>query len=313
MRMSAMSASYLAALSLAAVAGVDASFPLPQPDDKALDCAVRGAAHAFAASLQGGAQEGLFDALSLGSYCGEPPPRAGDAGGAGDAGDAERLARWQAAGAVFWADASRGADSNAGTAAAPFASVARGVGACRAAGGGNCTLLLFDSAPFVLPAPLRLTAADSGLTVARAASRGAPVLSGAAPLRGWAPLDAARGVWRAALPPGAARPRALLAGARRLPRARWPNAETGDWERERVPSGYTNASAWAAPRAAPPAQELPFPAAERDFDVFFPDWKWARGGIAEGAFDPPEGYWISNKSGQVRVEREPRVDWMRSN
>ena len=38
---------------------------------------------------------------------------------------------------------------------------------------------------------------------------------------------------------------------------------------------------------------VPFPAAARPFDTFFPDWTWGRGGIAEGNFEPAEGFWIA--------------------
>jgi hypothetical protein len=271
------------------------AYPLPQLDDVPLDCALRAAAHAYAQALQGGQQAGLFAALNLSAHCGAPPlpllplplppappPPSPPSGPAPP---------------LFYLDALHGSDAQPGTAALPFASLPRGLAACRAAAAPSCTLLLRDSAPYVLRETLALTAADSGLTLA-AAPGAAPVLTGAAPVGAWAPLevDAASGrnIWRAQAAPGAPLPLALLAGGRRLPRARWPNAPSEDWETARVPDGYTNASAWHAPlppRA--PQQDVPFPAAARPFDVFFPTWVWGRGGAGEGSFEPPEGYWLA--------------------
>ena len=268
-----------------------AAYPLPQLDDKPLDCAMRATAHAYAQALQGGAQSGLFAALNLSAYCGAPapPPAAPRA-------PAPALEPPAPGAPVFYLDALHGSDAAPGTSAAPFASLPRGVAACRAAAARNGTLLRRDSAPFVLAETLALGAEDSGLALA-AAPGAAPVLTGAAPVAAWAPLDvdAARGtnVWRAQAARGAPLPRALLAGGRRLPLARWPNAPGDDWETARVPDGYANASAWLPPRAQPPAQDAPFPAADRPFDVYFPSWVWGRGGPAGGNFAPPEGFWIA--------------------
>ena len=269
------------------------SYPLPQLDDQPLDCALRSAAHAYAQALQGGAQAGLFAALNLSAYCGVAPPPALPA-------PPPPPPALLAGAPIFYLDALHGSDAGPGTSASPFASLPRGLAACRAARAPNCTLLLLDSAPFVLLETLALTSADSGLTLA-AAPGAAPVLTGAAPVAAaWVPLDVAastgRNIWRAQGPAGAPLPLALLAHGRRLPRARWPNAPTEDWETARVPDGYTNATAWHAPLppSSPPV-DVPFPAAARPWDSYFPSWVWGRGGAAEGSFFPPEGYWMASR------------------
>lgn len=256
---------------------------LPLPDDQPLDCAIRLAAHDYAVQVQGHAQTTLFDALALSSYCGIPPPSLPTTPPVSPL--------LPSSSSTFFADASLGSDDNPGTAGRPFKSLARGVSACRSAAPG-CALLLTDTAPFVLTQPLVLDAADSGLVLA-AAPGASPVVTSAAPVAAWAPLriSAGENVWRAALTPGAPLPRALLVSGRRLPRARWPNAV--DWETDRVPVGYTNASSWAAPRPAPPATPARDAAAARPYDVFFPNFTWATGGVAADFFEPPEGYWVS--------------------
>ena len=160
--------------------------PLPLPDDKPLDCAVRSAAYARGVALLGGApQPALFAALALSDYCGVVPPRAAPRAASTAA---SRLAASAAASAArgagaptFFADAATGDDGNAGTAAQPFRSLPRGVEACRAAAAASCALLLTDAAPFVLTAPLALGAADSGLTLG-AVPGDAPIVTGAAPV-----------------------------------------------------------------------------------------------------------------------------------
>ena len=281
------------------LAALVVSYPLPQPDDKPLDCAVRSAAHEFAITLQGGTQLDLFNALNLSSYCGMMTPSqqiiVSDDGRKKKAEGIFALG----VGLEYFLDALDGSDSNPGTSLLPFQSLPRGVSACRAElpSSLNCTLWLNDAAPFVLTETLILGAADSGLAIV-ALSGTSPVVSGATsiPSSAWSPLDISNGlnIWRTQIVPSSSLsiPEALYVNGRRFPRARYPN-EYSDWETDRVPDGYTNASSWHAPRTAPPAVELPFPEANRPFDYYFPDWTWARGGIAEGNFDPPEGYWIS--------------------
>ena len=281
------------------VAAARGTMSLPLPDDQPLDCAVRSAAYARAVTLLGAPQPSFFEALAMAAYCGAPPLappplRAPSTAASRLAASAAASAARGAAAPTFFADAASGDDGNSGTAAQPFRSLPRGVAACRAAAAASCAILLTDAAPFVLTAPLALGAADSGLTLG-AVPGDAPIVTGAAPVASaWTPLRVTSGdnVWRAALPAGAPLPRALLAGGRRLPRARWPNAGA-DWETDRVPTGYTNASSWMPPRVYPPATQVYVPAAARPYDHYFPNFTWARGGVADDFFDPPEGYWIA--------------------
>ena len=283
------------AAAAAAAATVHAVTPpyYPVVADAALDCAVRAAAWNFSRALQPerGDQRPVFDALQLGAYCGlAPPPGPADA--------ARAAPRSRAASPPgFFCDALAGSDANPGTLQQPFASVARGVAACRAVsaaaaagGGGGCAVTLRDSAPFVLGATLALTAADSGLTLAAYPGE-APVLTGALPLVGldWAPVGGGGGVWvarglRLPQPPGV-----LFVNGTRAVRARWPNC---DPEACLVPDGYTNATAWLPPAPPAGAPRVVPGNASRAFDVFFPNYTWAEGGVAVGRFEPPEGYWV---------------------
>jgi len=255
--------------------------------DAALDCAVRGAALAFARHLQPlRALDDVFDALQLGTYCGQapppPPPSARSA-----------AAPPLRATSIFFSDALHGDDGAAGTLAAPFRTIARGVSACRAVAAPPCALLLRGSGPFHLNSTLLLDARDSGLTIAAAPGESA-VVSGGTPLEGaaWTVVDVAppANVWRTTLAPSLAVPRALLIAGRRSPRARWPN---GDAERDILPKGYAAATGWAPPRqpATPP---VPVKGNwSRPEDVYFPTYIWAEGGAATSNFEPPEGYWIA--------------------
>lgn len=258
---------------------------VPLPEDKAVDCAVRSAAYSYAVEIQGQAQPEFFDALALRDYCGNTRPDVSYTAGTLNG-------RLTESGPIFYADAKIGDDSNPGTLSEPFKSLPRGVLACQEASGPFCNLYLFDSAPFVLSSSLVLGPNDSGLTIS-AVSGQTPVITSAFPVESWSPLkiDADNNIWRAKLSQGAPLPRALLVGGRRLPRARYPNAV--DWETDLVPVGYTNATSWAPPRSYPPATPALQPDATRPFDVFFPNWTWAVGGVANDFFEPPEGYWIS--------------------
>jgi hypothetical protein len=276
------------------------SYPLPQPDDKPLDCAIRSAAHDFAVTLQGGTQLELFNALNLSSYCGMSLKSSRRNNASDTTSSTKSSAVFARGGGLeYCLNALDGSDSNPGTSALPFQSLPRGVAACRVAlpSSLNCTLLLNDAAPFILTETLLLGAADSGLAIVALPSS-SPVVSGATSIlsSAWSPFDVSNGrnIWRTQVPTGsgATVPEALYVAGRRFPRARYPN-ELIDWETDRVPDGYTNASAWHTPRTAPPAVFVPFPEANRPFDAYFPNWNWARGGIAFGNFEPPEGYWIA--------------------
>lgn len=78
---------------------------------------------------------------------------------------------------------------------------------------------------YELPAPIVLTSADSGLTLA-AYRNERPILSGARRLRGWTLIPDRPGAWQTQLPSDPGNPpacRSLFNRDRRLPRARTPN------------------------------------------------------------------------------------------
>lgn len=100
--------------------------------------------------------------------------------------------------ATFYIDALRGSDAAAGTLAAPFLTLTRGLAATRAAAPTPGTLVL-RGGTFYLPAPLELDGRDSGLTVQAFAGEDA-WLSGGQLLTGvaWAPYNtSAGGAWSA--------------------------------------------------------------------------------------------------------------------
>ena len=148
--------------------------------DRALECGLRALALDFAQFLQPQADNALvYDALRLGADCNAsrpPPARA-----------APRRARPRAsAGATFFADAAKGDDGNAGTESAPFLTISRGLQATRSVTpAAAAELVLRDSAPFFLAAPVALGPGDSRLTLSAYAGE-APVLSGGALLSGLA-------------------------------------------------------------------------------------------------------------------------------
>ena len=277
-------------------------------------------------------QERLFRALNLTDYCGIAPPPPSSPSWYPRPGQhtAARVGRDDShtSAATFHIDAKLGNDAAEGTASHPFRTITRGQTACRLLSrttdslrrpsrrssqhdvsdrnvrSTGCTLLLTDSAPFELSDTLVFDSADSGLVIA-AAPGATPVISGATGGSEWQLLEHTPDgtpVWRTTVDATTALPRSLVVSnealvpplsRRRLPRARWPNA-VDDWETDLIPDGYTNASVWLPPRKpATPSVAVPFPAASRPYDYFFPEWVWGRGGAAVGAFDHAEGYWIA--------------------
>jgi hypothetical protein len=286
------------ALGRSSSSGSDPTPYYPVVADVELDCAVREAAYNFSLALQPerGAGLDVFDALELSSYCGvsRPSPRASSM-------TAYRFPPTSSSGPSFYCDAAAGNDLNPGTESDPFATVQAGVEACRSAsvGSAGCTVVLRDSSPFVLRAPLALSAGLDDYLTLTAYPGESPVLTGAWPLEGaWEPLNTtASNVWvmrgaGAGLPLGL--PQALLPptadAADRFFRARYPN---GDLEADLVPDGYTNASRWLPPTppSSPPVS-VPVSTPNRPWDFYFPNFTWATGGTALGNFEPPEGYWI---------------------
>lgn len=276
-------------LLLGLLLGVNADAPYPTVADKGLDCAVRQAAFDFAQAIQPNgpaAAPAVFDALQLGSYCGFNA--SGPASLAKDV-NVPAVPR----GPIYYADALLGNDSNTGSEASPFRTIDHGVAACRVGRTGirptttgACTLILRDSAPFILDATVSLGPADSGIAIA-ALPNEHPVVSGAAPLplsTQWMPWKQGGGsnVWsaRVSLP---VVPGSLFVEGARMVRARWPNANP---ETDLIPAGYSNATSWLPPSPASPPVPVELPQLSRPWDHYFPNWTWAVNGTAEGCVMP---------------------------
>jgi hypothetical protein len=305
-------------------------YPVPTTaSDKAVDCAVRRSAWQYAQHIQpwGGGHLPVFDALEVSGRCHQsrpapPPPRV--AAGRGG----QRVARLQlrpprastleqaATAATFHADALHGKDNGGsdGSVGAPFATIGRGVRACRDANrqhsdGGSggrggaggrvvsrgCTLFLADSAPFVLREALRLTAEDSHLTIMPEPSAvDSPVITGSVRLTTpWAAHNTSAGmnVWKTAIPAGFGQA-AVYSNGQRAVMARWPNVD--DPATSQIPIGYAAPAGWLPPRPRPSAIPVLQPDARRPADQTFPSWGWAR--AAPGSpptFSPAEGYWLA--------------------
>ena len=150
----------------------------------AMDCAVRSLALNYSSALLPWADASLVaDALRLEADCGAAPPARG---GGSPAAPNPVPAPAPGVSAVFFADPVRGDDGAAGTQAAPFRTLARGLAATRAVTPGAPAQLVLRAGTFALAAAggaLALTAADSGLTISAFPGE-APVLSGGVPLAG---------------------------------------------------------------------------------------------------------------------------------
>ncbi|MBB6053604.1 PDZ domain-containing protein [Armatimonas rosea] len=140
-----------------------------------------------------------------------------------------------------------GVDSNAGTKARPFATLARAQEAARKAGGGTVTL---RAGTYYLPETLVLTERDSGTTW-RAARGEEAVVSGGTKLDlAWEPSRG--GIWKAATPAGLTLDQLFVNGERQH-MARYPNFDPS----VRHFNGYAadafskeRASRWANPTGA---------------------------------------------------------------
>lgn len=254
--------------------------------EKYLDCGVRRAAFSYALSLfPSRNNRDVHDSLQLAAYCGDPLPPSTL--------PSPPLPLLSGATPSFYCDSKLGSDTSGdGSQASPFASIQRGVGACRSVGGGGCSVVLRDSAPFYLSAPLSLDGRDSGLTITAFPGE-APVVSGGTPLEGleWVRVPSAlpgANIWKAHAPLPAI-PGALLVSGKRQPRARWPNS---DADSDTVPTGWSNASSWLPRPPSPPPVVVPGNYS-RPEDHFFPNFVWAVNGSALGQFEPPEGYWVA--------------------
>jgi len=115
----------------------------------------------------------------------------------------------------------QGSDDGDGSAARPFATIARAQAAVRRANQDHEVTVQLADGVYRLTAPLRFTAADGGqegYTVRWEAAPGAhPVLSGGMPVTGWTLADSRRGIWSANIPAGID-PRQLWVGGHMAPR-----------------------------------------------------------------------------------------------
>ncbi|TPG49485.1 right-handed parallel beta-helix repeat-containing protein [Sphingomonas glacialis] len=115
-----------------------------------------------------------------------------------------------------------GSDDGDGSAARPFATLARAQVAVRRLNGDHDVTVRLADGVYRLKAPLRFTAADGGqrgFTVRWEAAPGAhPVVSGGTPVTGWTLADRQRGIWAADIPRGVD-PRQLWVGGHMAPRA----------------------------------------------------------------------------------------------
>jgi hypothetical protein len=130
-----------------------------------------------------------------------------------------------------------GSDDGDGSAAHPFATLARVQAAVRGLNADHDVTVRLANGVYTLRTPLRFTAADGGqnsYTVRWEAAPGAhPILSGGTPVTGWRLDDAKRGIWSAAIPRGVD-PRQLWVGghmaslaAVRAPRTAFIFTKTG--------------------------------------------------------------------------------------
>jgi hypothetical protein len=213
-----------------------ASAAAPPANLAELECAFASLAANVAVARLGtpGVAPALRDALNIDFLCNSsvpapPPPAASLFAAAARAAAARSAAlapRGAPTAAAFYVAAAGGSDSNAGTRAAPFATLARAAAAARAAGPGSTVFLragtfwLGDGAAQAGGGPLVLGAADSGVT------------------------------WRS--DPADAPARARLSGATRLSSLAWANASAA----LRLPPGVL-----VAPVAIPDARAAAWRAA----------------------------------------------------
>lgn len=196
----------------------------------------------------------------------------------------------------FFVSYTSGDDSAGGTSpAAPFKTIARAVGAARAARAGGLPpgrIELLNGTHY-LNATIVLTSADSGLQVVAAAGATATV-SGAVPVRGlvWERAPAPEGAWVAPYPLLVA-PKALRVNGHRVTLARFPNSDS---ERDLFPVGYVKSGVWVAPVPGAVADEtvnVALPAAQRDGGAgIYSNYTMGVGGNAK-RYDPPQSFWAS--------------------
>jgi hypothetical protein len=268
------------------------------------DCNVRALMLDFARALQPGRAQADFTAMAAslaaasafipennGTVCTLAAPRA--------RARAPLLPVVRAAAPAFFVSPT-GDDAAAGTLSAPFATLARGVAAARAAAppGAPRAVELLAGTHFMNGSTLALDARDSGLTLSSSADA---AVSGGTLLQGlvWARRGAPSGAWCAPLGAAPALPSVLgLRDARsgaRYTRARFPNV---DVEAESIlDSGVVPwTGAWTPGPHPQPVKVLYPPYPLRDDIALFRHYTLGFGapGSACGHLSPPYGFWCSN-------------------
>ena len=231
----------------------------------AQDCAAYALAYERALSLlpARAPNRDVWDALRLGPDCGASPPP--DSAALSIAAPWPRVLPAPLAGPTFYVSPN-GSDAAAGTEAAPFATVARGVAATRAArapGAGPAAVIL-RAGLHVLGATVDLDARDAGLTIAAASGEAAWVSGGArvGPLS-WQPVNVSGGsnIWRALVPNAPEYMTGLFtvgadgAPTKRLFRAQFPNFNP-EWHATAACGGGERAE--ATPECTRLARDSPF-------------------------------------------------------
>ncbi|HKR28089.1 MAG TPA: right-handed parallel beta-helix repeat-containing protein, partial [Acidobacteriaceae bacterium] len=132
----------------------------------------------------------------------------------------------------------RGSDSNPGSSARPVQTLQHALELSRSKS--QHRIILADGT-YRLHAPLRLTAADNGLSVA-AAPGAHPVISGAVRIQGWRKVDPTRNLWSAPVPEAVTNSRQLYVNGLRA----WRTRGRVPVELTETPTGYSAADATMA-------------------------------------------------------------------
>jgi hypothetical protein len=224
-----------------------------------LDCEMRKAALAFGMQLQPKrAGRDVYDALQL-DRCNIPPPAA-KAGWPLPKSDAVPV---PASAKSFFVDAHQGDDTNTGTEASPFRTVAVALAATRTVAarlslGKPRAAIVLRSGVHYLKDTMELGAKDSGLTISAYAGEAAWI-SGGVPLAGtaWSQTSKMSGVWETDVSSLLSKAGQNVTGLftlsthRRLTRARYPNADVELYNQKGHNLSPGLAKEWTMPAVEP--------------------------------------------------------------
>jgi hypothetical protein len=277
---------------------------------------MRQAAYAFAQHLMPsrGSFVDAFDAFELATMCNKTRPA--DEGRSDWALTAATITASEAVASslsVYHVDANSGSDTNAGTSAKPFATVEKGVLACRGKLGNTvhardvsttlasqCSVMV-HTGTYYLTNTLSLTTHDSGLSIigVPSASGELPTISGGVPLTdlAWAPAGGSskKGVMKTKVPAGTSFTQLFVEGERAV-RARHPNANPGGYFRTgrySTPTGYfAQAKGWTRSPNKKASRTVHQPGVRNTtrYSSFILGFD---GPVSE--FDPPAAYWAVEK------------------